>query len=825
MNIPTEGELKGLPLFSSVSLFLPPTPFVTVASYYYYYSRPGRATTSRGMRVSSHLPALPELCVRPNAQQFAEDDNDHDYDEMTTLQTQTANYIYSLDDFIAKGSTCQVYKGYSKKSGEVRALKILNVRFNKELAVLFQREIDALLLLQHPNVVTFYAVEKEIYSGKQVLITEFCSGGTLSRFLHQPENYKGLDNQEFLTLLNDLVAGTKHLRMHGFVHRDIKPQNILRCCVDGQTVYKLADFGTAKPLKDEEEFMSLVGTEEYLHPAIYEAVFFKRDSQKFDATADLWSLGATLYHSAAGLPPFLPYGGRQNRTEMYRMITEKTPGVISGIQKHAGGPVEWSEDLPSCAPMTSELKKLITPVIAGLMENDPKRVWTFDKFFQASEKIINKTEIVCLDTTKPWCLQLYMDKEQTVNEIYIKLVEHCNLDMESQILFFRGIPLSETVQKTNLIRDLPPTSTHKPIIVISKYYNEDLGGLLRANDKVPDFHSNMTANAVREVAQELSQKAADFVIDMNSGSQISRHLCKTARDLRLHQTSLLDFRLSLLMGKKEWFFGLLTATGLDEVPSLITEEMGSYVHVNMKGCLQDIPEDISILVNEIKKKIEICDNHANFIQQQLTTSKELESKIYSQETCFYNWKCSTILSQHLEECKELMESCFLQTKKYISRREKTMTDLEKKRMHSHVKKLVNHAMEHCYPNDEKIYQLFNLYHRDYLEMDRRLAEMYDEIKEVNNKIQELTGRLTGDNLMIEKKKKEKKEKKLDILKKLTNSINSQSAETQKVKEEAKQTYNSLSLFQVLSPFELPSFDDETASEETDTSQTSQNASN
>lgn len=139
-------------------------------------------------------------------------------------------------------------------------------------------------------------------------------------------------------------------------------------------------------------------------------------------------------------------------------------------------------------------------------------------------------------------------------------------------------------------------------------------------------------------------------------------------------------------------------------------------------------------------------------------------------------------------------------------------------MHTHVKRLVCHAMEHCYPNDDKIYHLFNSYHRDYIEMDRRLAEMYCEIKEVNDKIQELTGRLTTDNPVNEKKKRERK-KKLDILKKLT-AINTQNTETQKMKDEAKQAYNSLSNLQI----EFPSFDDETASE-TDTSQASQNTSN
>lgn len=56
-----------------------------------------------------------------------------------------------------------------------------------------------------------------------------------------------------------------HLRENGIVHRDIKPGNIMRLMgEDGQSVYKLTDFGAARELDDDEKFVSVYGTEEYL---------------------------------------------------------------------------------------------------------------------------------------------------------------------------------------------------------------------------------------------------------------------------------------------------------------------------------------------------------------------------------------------------------------------------------------------------------------------------------------------------------------------------------------------------------------------------------
>lgn len=61
------------------------------------------------------------------------------------------------------------------------------------------------------------------------------------------------------------VHGMNHLRENGVVHRDIKPGNIMRQVgEDGRSLYKLTDFGAARELEDDEKFVSIYGTEEYL---------------------------------------------------------------------------------------------------------------------------------------------------------------------------------------------------------------------------------------------------------------------------------------------------------------------------------------------------------------------------------------------------------------------------------------------------------------------------------------------------------------------------------------------------------------------------------
>ncbi len=125
------------------------------------------------------------------------------------------------------------------------------------------REFEVLQKVKHENIVKLLAIEEEQEGRGKVIVMELCTGGSLFNLLDDPENNFGLDEDEWLLVLSHLSAGMNHLRDNNLVHRDLKPGNIMKFIKDdGSIVYKLTDFGAARELQDDQQFMSLYGTEE-----------------------------------------------------------------------------------------------------------------------------------------------------------------------------------------------------------------------------------------------------------------------------------------------------------------------------------------------------------------------------------------------------------------------------------------------------------------------------------------------------------------------------------------------------------------------------------
>ncbi|NXC21132.1 IKKE kinase, partial [Corythaeola cristata] len=400
----------------------------------------------------------------------------------------TPNYLWSTEDLLGQGATACVYKARNKKSGELVAVKVFNNASYLRPQEVQMREFEMLRKLNHKNIVKLFAVEEMGSSKQKVLVMEYCSSGSLLNVLEDPANAFGLAESEFLIVLQCVVSGMNHLRENGVVHRDIKPGNIMRLMgEDGQSIYKLTDFGAARELDDDEKFVSVYGTEEYLHPDMYErAVLRKRQQKAYGVTVDLWSIGVTFYHAATGSLPFVPFGGpRRNKEIMYKITTEKPPGAIAGVQRQENGSIEWSYELPVTCRLSAGLKDQLIPVLANILEVDQEKCWGFDQFFAETNDILHRIVVDVFSLQQASSHRIYIHSYNTTTKFLDAVFKQTNIVPHHQEYFFEGhlYELDPNLQAHNFCK----TTERNPLTLLSTAEQpEDVVGV-RYRDPALEF--------------------------------------------------------------------------------------------------------------------------------------------------------------------------------------------------------------------------------------------------------------------------------------------------------------------------------------------------
>lgn len=296
---------------------------------------------------------------------------------------------------IGKGSFAQVYLGKHKSSGAAVAIKSVELsRLNKKLKENLYSEIRILQRLRHPHIVALHdCIESATHIN---LIMEYCELGDLSLFIKKRDKLltnpathdlarkypnapnSGLNEVVIRHFLKQLASALQFLRDQALVHRDVKPQNLLLlpspdyrdahratrpiltasndslipvAGLQSLPMLKLADFGFARHLPSTSLAETLCGSPLYMAPEILRY-------ERYDAKADLWSVGTVLYEMVAGKPPFRA----SNHVELLRKI-------------------EAAEDqirFPRESIVSADMKSLIR----ALLKRNPVERMGFEKFFQ-----------------------------------------------------------------------------------------------------------------------------------------------------------------------------------------------------------------------------------------------------------------------------------------------------------------------------------------------------------------------------------------------------------------------------------------------------------
>ena len=257
---------------------------------------------------------------------------------------------YTILRPIGEGGMASVFLAIQKSLEREVALKIMSpvLAANAEFASRFLIEGKITAKLQHPNLVTVYDIGT--HNGVYYLAAEYIPGGTLKERVTEG----GLSVAETLDAISDIAQGLDFAHQKGFVHRDVKPGNVLYRN-DGRVV--LADFGIAKAMDGSNSSTvagASIGTPDYMSPE-------QARGEPVDGRSDLYSLGTMFYEILVGHPP---YQASDPFTVALMHVTHPIPVLPE--------PYEW-----------------LQPLIQGLMAKNPaERYNTGASFVEAMQKLV-----------------------------------------------------------------------------------------------------------------------------------------------------------------------------------------------------------------------------------------------------------------------------------------------------------------------------------------------------------------------------------------------------------------------------------------------------
>ncbi len=272
--------------------------------------------------------------------------------------TSSGHHLRKLGEFhllrkLGEGGMGSVYLAYKEEEQQPFAIKVLSDQLAGNQAFLdrFNREAKSGTFLNHPNIVRCVMAGRDQTAGKHFLVLEYVDGPSAHVLL---DRFGRLSVGDAVHIALDIARALEYLHARNYIHRDIKPDNIL---ITQGGVAKLADLGLAKRMDDASHLTAThqpFGTPYYMP---YEQAI---NAKRADSRSDIYALGATLYHLVTGEVPF----------------PGSSPADIAEKKRQG--------EFPPASSLNADIPAGLDRILNKMMARDPR-----DRFQTASELIVH----------------------------------------------------------------------------------------------------------------------------------------------------------------------------------------------------------------------------------------------------------------------------------------------------------------------------------------------------------------------------------------------------------------------------------------------------